>query len=42
MNLLKPEYNMLKTAGSRLGIGHTKESNLKNRLVQVKRIKKSY
>jgi hypothetical protein len=39
IDLLKSEYNMLKTAGSRLGVGHTKESNLKNRLAQVKRVK---
>ena len=39
IDLLKPEYNILKTAGSRLSVNHTETSNLKNRLSQSKRIK---
>lgn len=39
IDLLKPEYNLLKTAGSRLGYTNLTESNLKNRLSQSNRIR---
>ena len=39
IDLLKPKYNIFKTAGSRFGVNHTHVSNLKNRLSQSKRVK---
>jgi group I intron endonuclease len=36
IDLLKPEYNILKTAGSSLGNTHSEDSNLKNRLYQLR------
>jgi hypothetical protein len=39
IDLLKPQYNVLKTAGSSTGYKHTEESKLQNSLSQSKRVK---
>jgi GIY-YIG catalytic domain/Cytochrome C oxidase subunit II, transmembrane domain/NUMOD1 domain len=39
IDLLKPQYNLLKTAGSSTGYKHTEESKLQNSLSQSKRVK---